>query len=128
MKFPPELKYSKEHEWVRVAGKTVTVGITDFAQDALGDIVYVEVPAIGKGFTAGQEFGVAESVKSVSSVYCPVSGTVVARNDKLEAQPELVNNSPYDDGWIIKLELSNPAEVNSLLSAADYQKLLPSGK
>ena len=124
MSSPENLKYSKEHEWVKADGKIVTVGITHYAQDSLGDVVYVELPPVGREFNAMQEFGVVESVKSVSSLYCPVSGKVVERNASLEKQPELVNRSPYDEGWIIKVEMSKPAELNGLLSAADYQKLL----
>ena len=122
--YPENLKYSKEHEWVRAEGKTVTIGITYYAQDSLGDVVYVEVPPIGKALKAMEEFGVVESVKSVSSLYSPVSGRVVERNEALEKQPELVNDSPYDNGWIIRVEMSDPAELDGLLSAADYQKLL----
>ena len=124
MSYPENLKYSKEHEWVKADGKVAVIGITDYAQDSLGDVVYVEVPPVGKEFTAGQEFGVVESVKSVSSLYCPVSGKVVARNEALEKKPELVNDSPYEHGWIIKVEMASPADLNGLLSAADYQKLL----
>ena len=122
--YPETLKYSKEHEWVKAEGKTAVIGITDYAQDSLGDVVYVEVPPIGKALKALEEFGVVESVKSVSSLYSPVSGRVVERNEALEKQPELVNDSPYDNGWIIKVEMSDPTELNGLLSAADYQKLL----
>jgi glycine cleavage system H protein len=124
MSYPENLKYSKEHEWVRADGKIAAIGITDYAQDSLGDVVYAEVPPVGKEFAAGQEFGVVESVKSVSSLYCPVSGKVVERNEALEKKPELVNDSPYENGWIIKVEMANPAELNGLLSAVDYQKLL----
>jgi len=122
--YPENLKYSKEHEWVRAEGRVATIGITDYAQDSLGDVVYVEVPPIGKALKAMEEFGVVESVKSVSSLYCPVSGRVVDRNEALEKKPELVNDSPYDNGWIIKIEMSDPAELSGLLAAADYQKLL----
>lgn len=122
--YPENLKYSKEHEWVKVDGRVATIGITHFAQDSLGDIVYVELPALGKEFKARQEFGVAESVKSVSSLFSPISGKVVARNEALDGKPQLVNDSPYGDGWIIKVEMSDPAELTALLSAADYQNLL----
>ncbi|MFA4843709.1 MAG: glycine cleavage system protein GcvH [Candidatus Margulisiibacteriota bacterium] len=122
--YPDNLKYSKEHEWVKADGRIATIGITHYAQDSLGDIVYVELPPLGKEFKARQEFGVAESVKSVSSLYTPVSGKIVARNDALDGKPQLVNDSPYGEGWIIKVEMSDPAEVNALLSAADYQKIL----
>jgi len=124
MTYPENLKYSKEHEWVKVDGKVATVGITFHAQDALGDVVYVEIPPLGKVLAAMQEFGVVESVKSVSSLYCPVSGKVIEQNSELDAHPELVNTSPYDKGWIIKLEMAAPADLNNLLSAADYQKTL----
>jgi glycine cleavage system H protein len=121
---PENLKYSQEHEWVKTEGNTAVIGITDYAQDSLGDVVYVEVPPVGKELKAKDEFGVVESVKSVSSLYCPVSGKVVARNEALEKSPQLVNDSPYDNGWIIKVEMSNAAELGGLLSAADYQKSL----
>lgn len=124
MSYPENLKYSKEHEWVKVDGNVATVGITHFAQDSLGDVVYVELPPLGKELNATQEFGVVESVKSVSSLYAPASGKVIARNDALDKKPELVNSSPYEDGWIIKVEMSSPADLNNLLSSADYQKLL----
>lgn len=122
--YPENLKYSKEHEWVKADGKSPVIGITYHAQDSLGDIVYVEMPPVGREFSAMQEFGVVESVKSVSSLFCPVAGKVVARNEALEKRPDLVNSSPYDEGWIIKVEMSNPAELNDLLSSADYQKIL----
>jgi glycine cleavage system H protein len=101
-----------------------TIGITFHAQDALGDVVYVEIPQLGKEFIAHAEFGVVESVKSVSSLFAPVSGKVVDRNPALDAKPQLVNESPYDQGWIIKIEMTDPAELNNLLSAAEYKKLL----
>ena len=122
--YPENLKYSKEHEWVKVDGNAATIGVTFHAQDALGDIVYVELPAVGKELSSAQEFGVVESVKSVSSLFCPVSGKVIARNEALEKKPELINKSPYEDGWIIKVEMSHPDDLNSLLSSPDYQKLL----
>ena len=121
---PDSLKYSKEHEWVKVDGNLATVGISDHAQDSLGDVVYVELPALGKEFKAAQEFGVVESVKSVSTLFSPVSGKVVARNEALGDHPEKINTSPYDEGWIMKLEMSAPADLASLFSAADYQKLI----
>jgi glycine cleavage system H protein len=122
--YPADLKYSKEHEWVKVNGNTATVGISDHAQDALGDVVYVELPAVGKELKAMQEFGVVESVKSVSTLYSPVTGKVIARNEALNDHPEKVNASPYDEGWMIRLEMSSPADLAALLSAADYQKLI----
>jgi glycine cleavage system H protein len=124
MNYPENLKYSQEHEWVRVEGKLAVIGITDYAQDSLGDVVYVEVPPLGKELAAMQEFGVVESVKSVSSLYSPVSGKVVDRNPALEKKPELVNDSPYEEGWIIKVEMADPADLNGLLAAADYKKIL----
>ncbi len=124
--YPEGLKYSKEHEWVKVEGKTATVGITHFAQDQLGEIVYVELPPVGKEFKSGQEFGVVESVKSVSSIYCPVAGKVIEANGELNGKPQLVNESPYDKAWMIKLEIANPSALDGLLSAADYKNLLAS--
>ena len=121
---PEELKYSKEHEWVKVDGKTATVGITHHAQDQLGDVVYVELPAVGKEFAAGQEFGVVESVKSVSSLYCPVGGKAIEVNTALNDQPQLVNDAPYAEGRMVKLEVKSPAELSSLLTAEEYKKLI----
>lgn len=118
------LKYSKDHEWLKTEGKIGTVGITDYAQDHLGDVVYVELPKVGAEFKAGKEFGVVESVKSVSSLFCPVSGKVVAINEALNDKPALVNESPYEEAWMIKIEMSDPAEANSLLSAEEYKKIL----
>ena len=119
--YPENLKYSQEHEWVRVEGNKAIIGITHHAQDALGDVVYVELPPVGKEFKAMQEFGVVESVKSVSSLYSPVSGKVTANNASLNDHPEKVNLSPYDEGWIMEMEISNPADLDNLLSAAAYQ-------
>lgn len=124
MSYPENLKYSKDHEWARVEGKIATIGITHYAQDSLGDIVFVEMPPVGRILSAMQEFGVVESVKSVSSLFCPVAGKVLENNPSLETRPELVNSSPYNDGWIIKVEMTNQEELNSLLSSSDYQKLL----
>ena len=120
--YPEDLKYSKEHEWVKVDGKTATIGISFHAQDALGDVVYVELPPVGKELKAMDEFGVVESVKSVSSLYCPVSGKVIEVNSALNDAPQAVNEDPYGKGWIIKVEMLNPADVNNLLSATDYEK------
>lgn len=122
--YPDNLKYSKEHEWAKADGKVAVVGITHHAQDALGDIVYVELPAVGKAYTAGQEFGVVESVKSVSSLFCPVAGKVVEVNAALNDRPQLVNDDPYGEGWMIKLEMSAPADLNSLLSPDAYRQLV----
>ncbi|MGB9613127.1 MAG: glycine cleavage system protein GcvH [Candidatus Margulisiibacteriota bacterium] len=126
--YPEELKYTSTHEWIKVEGHTAIVGITDFAQDQLGDVVYVELPAVGKQLKAGEEFGVVESVKSVSSLYSPVSGKVIAVNQELSNHPEFVNQEPYGKGWIIKLEPANRDEFEKLFSAQDYQKVLESEK
>ncbi|MDR2982017.1 MAG: glycine cleavage system protein GcvH [Puniceicoccales bacterium] len=122
---PANLKYTKEHEWILVNGDgTVTVGITDHAQTALGDVTFVDLPKSGDTFGANDVFGTVESVKAASDLYCPVSGEIVATNDALNANPELVNSDPYGAAWMIKLKLSNPAEVDSLLDAAGYQASL----
>ena len=118
---PSDLKYAKSHEWVRVSDGVGTIGITDHAQQALGDIVFVELPKPGTTLTAGKSFGTVESVKAVSDLYAPVSGTVAEVNAELSSAPEKVNSEPHQ-AWMVKVTLSNPAEVNSLLSAADYEK------
>ncbi len=118
--YPKELKYTREHEWVRVSGKRAIVGITDHAQKELGDVVFVELPAVGDTTTQGGEFAVVESVKAVSEVYAPVSGTVVEVNENLSDHPETINQDPYGDGWIAVIELSDPGELDNLLSADDY--------
>lgn len=123
---PAELKYTKDHEWTKIEGDTVVIGITDFAQSALGDIVFVELPETGKTLTAHQTFGVVESIKSVSDLYSPVSGTVIEVNSGLQDTPELCNAEPYGSAWMIKVKLSNTQELNSLLSAPDYDKFLSS--
>jgi len=121
MEFPAELKYSQEHEWVRVEGARATVGITDFAQDALGDVVYVDLPEVGATVGAGDTVCEVESTKSVSEIYAPLGGTVVARNEALEATPELINGSPFGDGWIFALEPFDAGGLDGLLDAAAYQ-------
>lgn len=121
MEFPEELKYTEEHEWVMVEGDLAMIGITDFAQDALGDVVFVELPAVGTEVTTGKAFGVVESVKAVSDVYAPVSGTVEEINEELPDAPEIINTSPYGDGWMIKIRMSNPDELDGLMDAAAYQ-------
>lgn len=121
MEFPESLKYSKEHEWVRVDGSRITVGITDFAQEELGDVVFIELPDIGTTVEAMGTFGVIESVKAVSDLYVPVSGTVIEVNSLLEDRPELVNQSPYEEGWMIVIEASNLDDLEDLLNAQDYQ-------
>lgn len=120
---PDELRYTAEHEWVRGGGDTVRVGITDHAQEALGDIVFVTLPEVGAEIEAGQSLGEVESTKSVSDIYAPISGEVVARNDVLDARPELVNADPYGEGWMIEVRPSDPADVDALLDAAAYGKL-----
>lgn len=121
MDFPEELKYTEEHEWVMVEEDIVTVGITDFAQDSLGDVVFVELPEVGATVEAGKSFGVVESVKAVSDVYSPVTGEVVEVNEELPDSPETINTSPYEDGWMVKIRLSDAAELNDLLDADAYQ-------
>lgn len=125
MEFPEDLRYTKEHEWARDEGNgRVRVGITDFAQDALGDVVYVDVPEVGTSVTASQAFSEVESTKSVSDVYAPVSGSVIERNAALEERPELVNEQPYGDGWIVALAMTDEAELDGLLDAAAYRSLV----
>ena len=119
-KTPAELKYAASHEWVRVEGDVAVVGITDHAQEALGDLVYVELPEVGDAVSAGDEAGVVESVKAASDIYAPVSGKVIAINDALADAPETINSDPYHDGWMYKVRMSDPAELEDLLSAADY--------
>ena len=120
--YPDHFRYTKEHEWVRQEGEgRVRIGITDFAQDALGDVVYVDVPEVGTTVTANQAFSEVESTKSVSDVYAPLSGTVVERNPMLEDRPELVNEQCYGDGWIVVLDVSDPAELEGLMDAAAYR-------
>ncbi len=127
--YPDDLKYTAEHEWVRVPGESdgsVRVGITHFAQDALGDIVYVSLPEAGESITAGNPCGELESTKSVSDIFAPVDGEVVARNDALDATPELVNNDPYGGGWLFELAPTDPAAIEGLMDAASYQGTLDS--
>ena len=121
MEFPQHLKYTKEHEWARVEGNRVVVGITDFAQEELGDVVFVELPEVGASLEATGTFGVVESVKAVSDLYAPVSGTIVDVNKILEDRPELVNQSPYGEGWMIVMAIANVEELQQLLSAEEYQ-------
>jgi len=124
MEFPEELKYTEEHEWVLVEDDIATIGITDFAQDALGDVVFVELPAVGARVEAGKPFGVVESVKAVSDVYAPVTGEVVEINEELPDTPELINSSPYEDAWMIKVRLDDPGEADKLMDAAEYQEFI----
>jgi glycine cleavage system H protein len=120
--YPADLKYTAEHEWARADGTSVRVGITHFAQEALGDIVYVSLPDVGTDVESGQAFGEVESTKSVSDVYAPVAGTVVARNDALDSRPELVNADPYGEGWLVLIEAADPAAVDALMDADTYEK------
>jgi glycine cleavage system H protein len=120
MAYPPELKYTKEHEWLALEGTTGTIGITEYAQNSLGDIVFVELPKVGAELVAGKVFGTVESVKAVSDLYAPVTGTVTAINGDLATSPEKVNSDPYS-AWMVKLTLANPADAAALLSAADYE-------
>jgi len=121
VEFPVELRYTEEHEWVRLEGQTVRVGITDFAQDALGDVVYVDLPEVGASVRANEPLGEVESTKSVSDVYSPVTGTVVDRNPLIEERPELVNEQPYGDGWMVVIQPEDPAVVDGLLDADAYR-------
>jgi glycine cleavage system H protein len=118
-----DLKYTETHEWLKLAGKNAKVGITDHAQSELTDIVFVELPAVGKSIKKGDELCVVESVKSVSEVYSPVSGKIASVNKKLEDKPETINQSPYDDGWLVEIEIDNKAEINALLDAESYKKI-----
>ena len=124
MSIPAELKYTKDHEWVRVEGNVATIGITAFAQGELGDIVYVEVETEGEELGKEEIFGTVEAVKTVSDLYLPLTGKIIEFNTALEATPEVVNSDPYGDGWMIKLEFSDTSELDSLLSAADYEALI----
>lgn len=117
---PEDLRYTEEHEWARPDGNRITVGITYYAQDTLGDVVYVDLPAMGTRVEKGQPFGEVESTKSVSDLYAPVTGTIVARNEALESQPGLVNAEPYGEGWMVVIEVDDPDEIGELLSAGDY--------
>lgn len=125
MNFPSELRYTKDHEWVKVLdNNTALVGITDFAQHELGDIVYVDITTVGKSLNAEEVFGTVEAVKTVSDLFLPVAATVNEVNPMLEKQPELVNSDPYGDGWMVKITLNNPADVDALMTAEAYQQLV----
>lgn len=123
---PQDLRYHKEHEWVRIEGKRATLGISNFAQDALGDVVFVDLPQVGAKLSAEAELGEVESTKATSTIYSPLSGAVVAINQDLEEHPELLNQDPYGRGWIAVLELSNPSEVDRLMTAEQYESFLTS--
>lgn len=118
---PEDLSYTKDNEWLRLKGEQATVGITDYAQQQLGDVVYIELPKIGDKFEASEPFGSVESVKAVSEVFMPVGGSVVDRNENLNDSPELVNEDPYGDGWMIRIKIDNPAQVDALLTAIEYE-------
>ncbi len=123
---PEDLRYHKEHEWVRKDGQTVTIGISDFAQEALGDVVFVELPQVEAAIVQDQEIGEVESTKATSSIYSPVSGKIVQVNTELGDHPEYLNNEPYGQGWVAVIELSNPAEVDGLMTASQYEEFLSS--
>lgn len=124
MNFPADLRYTKDHEWVKLDGNVATIGITDYAQRELGDIVYVEVETVGESMEAGAVFGTVEAVKTVSDLFLPVSGTITELNADLAGKPESVNNDPYGEGWMIKMTVNNPADVDALLDAAGYEALV----
>mgnify|MGYP000935700134 CR=1 FL=1 len=124
MNFPEELRYSSDHEWLKVEGSVAYVGVTDFAQSELGEIVFLDIPTEGESLSKGDVFGSIEAVKTVSDLMIPISGTVVEFNDELEDNPELVNEDPYGKGWIVKIEIADASEIDELLSAADYKKLI----
>lgn len=123
MNIPSELRYSSDHEWIRVEGAVATVGITDFAQDALGDVVFVDLPETGASVAVGDSFGEVESTKSVSDLYAPITGTISAVNDSLDDQPELLNSDPYGEGWICRIEIGDPSELEALIDGEAYRTL-----
>jgi glycine cleavage system H protein len=124
MSYPQELKYTKDHEWMSIDGDIATIGITEFAQGELGDIVYVDINTVGKELAAEEVFGTVEAVKTVSDLFLPVAGTIIEVNPALEANPELVNSDAFGAGWMVKVKVSNVADVDTLMSAADYEKLV----
>lgn len=124
MNVPANLKYTKEHEWIRLEGEVAFVGITDYAQSELGEIVFVEVETVGETLREGKVFGTIEAVKTVSDLYLPVDGKIIEFNHQLEDAPELVNDDPYGDGWMVKIEISDPTQLNELLSAAEYEVVI----
>jgi glycine cleavage system H protein len=123
---PADLKYDKEHEWVRVEDDTAVIGISDFAQDQLGEVVYVDLPSAGDELIAGETFGEIESVKSVSELYAPLSGTVLEVNEDLDGSPETINSDPYEAGWMVKIALADPSQLDALMSAEDYEAFVTS--
>ncbi|MFN2394247.1 MAG: glycine cleavage system protein GcvH [Bacteroidales bacterium] len=124
MNFPDDLKYTKDHEWIKVDGDTAIIGITDFAQNELGDIVYIEVNTVGETLEQEETFGTIEAVKTVSDLFMPVSGEVIEFNEELEGSPDIVNQDPYDKGWIAKVKMSDPSEVDALLDVEKYKELV----
>jgi glycine cleavage system H protein len=124
MNFPENLRYTKDHEWIRVEGEEAIIGITDFAQHELGDIVYVDIDKVGQEITAGSVFGTVEAVKTVSDLYLPIDGSITEVNPKLNSNPDLVNTDPYGEGWMVRVKISNPEEIESLMDAAAYQNLV----
>ncbi len=124
MNVPAELKYTKEHEWIRVEGDVAFVGITEYAQSELGEIIYIEVETVGENIASGEVFGTVEAVKTVSELFMPVDGEVLELNSALEDAPELVNNDPYGEGWMVKVALSDPSQIENLLSASEYEALI----
>lgn len=124
MNIPKELKYTEEHEWIRIDGNTATIGITDFAQGELGDIVYIDIDSIGNDLDGNEIFGTVEAVKTVSDLFMPIKGKVLEINSDIESTPEIVNEDPYDKGWIIKIEIAENQDIENLLSADDYRKMI----
>jgi len=124
MNVPANLKYTKDHEWIRIEGDIAYVGITDFAQSELGEIVFVEVETVGETLDEGEVFGTVEAVKTVSDLYIPIKGTVLEFNEELEDAPELVNDDPYNEGWMVKISVENPADIDGLLSASEYEAII----
>ncbi|MBV8254971.1 MAG: glycine cleavage system protein GcvH [Chitinophaga sp.] len=124
MNFPSNLRYTKDHEWILLEGNTATIGITEFAQRELGDIVFVDIPTVGKSLEAEEVFGTVEAVKTVSDLFLPVAATISEVNEELDGSPELVNSDPYGDGWMVKVTVKNPADVDALLTADQYKALV----
>ena len=124
MNIPENLLYTKEHEWIKIEDNTATIGITDYAQSELGDIVFLEFPNIGDRFKQNDIFGTIEAVKTLADLYIPIGGEIIENNDELDSNPELINSSPYDEGWIVKISLTNTDDIKSLLNAADYKSLI----
>lgn len=124
MQFPDAIRYTKDHEWIKLEGDTATIGVTDFAQRELGDIVFVDINTVGKALTANEIFGTVEAVKTVSDLYLPVAGTITEVNSELEGNPEYVNQDPYGKGWMVKMKVDNPAEVEALMDVAAYKAVI----